>query len=115
MWPFTQIGNFLHSLFDKAGALLKKLWSLTLPFVKEVLSREGKIFWETSQDLILEALQYVNDKGLPTSEAKRKEFASCMENAAKDKWKALKESERDWMMQTGLLVLKNIISATISK
>jgi len=114
MWPFSQIGNFLHGLFDKAGAFIKKMWVILKPFAQEILSREGKLFWETSQELIIKALQTVASKGLPTTEAKQKEFASIMKTEALDKWDSIKESEQSWMRETGLLILKKIIAESLS-
>ncbi len=103
------IGNFFKSFFDKVGSFIKKMWNLTSPFVNAILSREGKVFWNSSQELIIQALKIVKEKGLPTTEAKQKEFAAIMTDAAKDKWTSIKESEQGWMRETGLLILKELI------
>ncbi len=111
MWnPFKAIGNFFHSVADKVGAFVAKACELLKPFVVAVLSEAGAAFWKSSQTLIVAAIKYVRDQGLPTTEAKQTAFYDYMANAAKDEWTSLSTKEQNWMRETGLAILEKALA-----
>jgi len=102
MWPFSNIGNWIQGLFDKAKALIAKLWDLARPLAQAILSEAANQIWLSLKDLFIEAIGYVAKQGLPTTEAKQKAFKDYMILKAKDEVEQLKERELNWIRETAL-------------
>jgi hypothetical protein len=107
MWgPLKAIGNFFHSLIDKAGVFLAKMWDLASPFLKEALSESAQQFLATGKQLLNDAVQHVEEKGLPTTKEKQDEFYSYMATQAGSRWTGLAEFETDTLRQMALGIFK---------
>lgn len=111
MWPFSQIGNFFHSLVDKAGAFISKAWTLAKPFLKEVLSETASNVFESLKGLAVEAAAYVAAQSLPTDQAKQDAFVAYMTSKAKDQVSVLKVSEINLLRETALAIYKKAQSS----
>ena len=105
MWGLSNIGNFIHSLFDKTVALFKKMFNLAKPFLQEVLSKTAQNVWVSSQSLFIEAIQYVAIQGLPNEADKQKAFKEYMTSKAKDQVEVLKTSELNLLREMALAIV----------
>lgn len=105
---FKAIGSWFKSLFEKVGSIVKKLWSLAQPYLKEVLSETAQNIWASSQDLFIAAVQYVAEQGLPTDEAKQKAFKAYLLEKAKDEVSELKDSELNLLREMALAIYKKV-------
>lgn len=103
---FSAIGNFFKSLFNKAGALISRLWTLAKPFLQEVLSETASNVFESLKSLAVEAVGYVTSQGLPTDQAKQDAFVAYMTTKAKDQVSVLKSSEINLLRETALAIYK---------
>jgi len=103
---FSAIGNFFKSLFNKAGALISRLWTLAKPFLQEVLSETASNIFESLKSLAVEAVGYVASQGLPTDQAKQDAFVAYMTTKAKDQVSVLKTSEINLLRETALAIYK---------
>ena len=102
------VGNWFKSLFGKIGSLVKKMWILAQPFLKEVLSKTAQNVWASSQDLLIAAVQYVATQELPTNEAKQKAFKEYLLRQAKDEVSQLKDSELNLLREMALAIYKKV-------
>lgn len=93
------LGAVIKQWFKKLGNLIAKLWDKAKPLVKAVLSEAAQRLWDSSQDLLQEAWEYVEEQGLPTSDAKRKAFKDYMTKKAKAEWEEIKEGDQDTILQ----------------
>lgn len=95
-------------VFGKIKALITKLWEVAKPFIKEVLSQAAQAAWESLKELLIEAAQYVAEKGLPTDEAKRIAFKEYMLSKAKDEVEQLKDSEFNMLREMAVAIVKKV-------
>ncbi|MGD0336707.1 MAG: hypothetical protein ABSB18_06370 [Candidatus Omnitrophota bacterium] len=103
------LGNikyFVLGLFNKLGAFIKKMWDLASPFLKEALSESAQELLATGKQLLNDAVQHVEDKGLPTTKEKQDEFYSYMATQAGSRWTNLAEFETDTLRQMALGIFK---------
>jgi len=89
----AKIKNFFSNLFDKAKAIIKRAFNLAKPFVKEFLSEAAAYLWEHGQELLMEAVEYVEAQGLPTTEAKQKAFKDYMQQRSEFKIDEIKAND----------------------
>ncbi|MFA5388851.1 MAG: hypothetical protein WC312_03755 [Candidatus Omnitrophota bacterium] len=106
MGVISAIKRFFQGIFDKIGALIGRLLELAKPFLKETLSKTAQDVWASTQDLFMEAVKYVAEKGFPDDEAKRKAFKEYMEGRAKYEIKQLKDSEFNLLREMALAIWK---------
>jgi len=105
------LGNIKYwflNMFGKIKALIAKLWEAAKPFIKEVLSQAAQQAWESLQELLIEAAQYVATQGLPTDEAKRIAFKEYMLSKAKKEVEQLKDSELNMLREMAVAIVKKI-------
>ena len=107
---FSAIGGFFKNLFTKAGSLLKKLWEIASPFVKEVLSEAAAKIWESAKEILIEVLTQIATKGLPTDDAKRDAFEDAMKAKLGAEWEELKDYEKNTLREMALSIVKKTTS-----
>ena len=100
------LGNWIWSLFNKAKALVSRLWSLAKPFVQEALSKTAQAVWESLQALAIEGVKYVSEQGLPTDKEKQDAFKAYMLLKAKDQVSVLKDYEFNLLRETAVAIWK---------
>ncbi len=108
MGLLSKLGNMIHSLFDKIGAFIARLWQAAEPFLKEVLSKTAQNVWASSQDLFIAAAQYVAQQGLPSTEEKQKAFRDYMTSHASEEVKELKDSELNLLREMAVAIIKKV-------
>jgi hypothetical protein len=107
MWnPIAAIGNFFHSLFDKAGAFIKKMWNLAEPFLSQMLSQTAANALDSLQALAIAAVSQIATQGLPNDDAKRKAFADYMKAKLQEQSIVLKDSELNLLRETAVAIWK---------
>ena len=97
---------WIKSWFSKAASIVKKLWTLAEPFLKELLSASAKAAFDSLKSLAVEAVTYVATQGLPTDEAKQDAFVAYMTSKAKETVSALSTSELNLLRETALAIYK---------
>jgi len=100
------LGKLVRNIWERLTSTVKKLWSLASPFLREVLSKSAQAVWESSKDLLVEAVQYVSEQGLPTDEAKREAFKTYLSAKLKSEISELKTSEINLLMEMAVSIAK---------
>ena len=98
--------KWLKGLFNKVGAFVSKMWNLAKPFLQEVLSATAKNIWISSQDILIAAVQYVAEQGLPTDEAKQGAFKQYLKDKGTVELAELKDSELNLLREMALAIWK---------
>jgi len=105
------LGSWLKSLWGIFASKVKKLWNLASPFLKEILSKSAQAVWASSQDILIEAVQYVAAQGLPTDAEKQEAFKSYLKTKLKDEISELKTSELNLLMEMAVSIAKKAATA----
>lgn len=106
MGILSNISIWFKSFFDKIGALIKKLFAIAEPFIKEAASKTLQNIWSSCQDLLSEAWDYVEEQGLPTSKEKQEAFLRYMAEKGIAEVNELKQVEKD-MLTSMITAIKN--------
>lgn len=104
MWITDKIKQAWRGLIS----FVARCWSMARPFVSAVLSQTASEFWNKSQELLMDAVNYVAQQGLPTDDAKRDAFQSYMKNKAKASWSDLSTLEQNLLREMALAIYKKI-------
>lgn len=109
---FQKIWSWITGGAKHLGDLAANLWILAKPFLQEVLSQTAQSVWASLQALAIDAVQYVEQQGLPTDQAKQDAFAAYMASKAKDQVAALKTSELNLLRETALAIYQKATQTT---
>jgi hypothetical protein len=109
---FKTVWNWIKGGVKHLGELAGKMWKTAEPFLQEVLSETAQSVWKSLQTLAIEACQYVETQGLPTTQAKQDAFTAYMSSKAKDQLAALKTSEINLLRETALAIFKKATAKT---